>query len=183
MAHWETSRFFRRSTALAGRVQSSEERVLTSTKTRQSPSRKTRSISPRCERKFAVRNFNPAFFKWRFAALSPSSPRRRWSGEVARSFSMMLARKAITDLLRGGRRRSICVLGRERKGSLRHPRGRRARWCGFFGKEFQFDRAHGAERAPMNGTRAQGTKCGEMLRSRVALVIGESIVWILAIHL
>jgi len=68
------------STADAGRVHSSDERVFTSTNTRQSPSRKIKSISPRAERKFAARNFKPSFCKCFFAARSPSSPRRKCSG-------------------------------------------------------------------------------------------------------
>jgi hypothetical protein len=60
--------------------QSSDERVLTSSNARQSPSRKINSISPRAERKFAARNFRPHFCKNFFAACSPRSPRRKCSG-------------------------------------------------------------------------------------------------------
>ena len=66
--------------AAAGRVHSSDDRVFTSTNTRQSSSRKIRSISPRSDRKFAVRNFSPRFWRCFFAARSPSSPRRKCSG-------------------------------------------------------------------------------------------------------
>ena len=66
----------------AGRVQFSEERVFTSTNTRQSPSRNTRSISPCADRKFAVKNLSPCFRRCFLAARSPSLPRRRCSGRA-----------------------------------------------------------------------------------------------------
>jgi hypothetical protein len=69
-------------TAAAGRVHSSEDRVLTSIKTRQSFSRKIKSISPRSERKFAVRNFMPSRCRYFLAARSPSSPMARCLGLI-----------------------------------------------------------------------------------------------------
>ena len=86
MAQSESRRRLRASTAAAGRVQSSDERVLTSTNTRQSCSRKTKSISPRSDLKFAVRNLRPSFFRRLRAARSPSKPCRRCRGRSDSAF-------------------------------------------------------------------------------------------------
>src|SRR5687768_8425559 len=66
----------------AGRVHDSEERVLTSVKTRQSRCLNIRSTSPHEEQQLASKNFRPSFFKCFLAASSPSCPCSRLTGSA-----------------------------------------------------------------------------------------------------
>ena len=79
------SRRFFRLTAAAGRVHRSSERVFTSANTKQSPSRNTKSISPRrLDWKLRTSSFMPRRFKCFAAALSPSRPRVQARGRCFR---------------------------------------------------------------------------------------------------
>ena len=84
------------STAAAGRVQSSDDLVFTSTNARQSPSRKIKSISPRAERKLAVK-IQAEFLQVPFRrAFCPSSPRRKCSGfALPANRALILSKKFI----------------------------------------------------------------------------------------